>query len=81
MEDYEYDYDDEPEFEVEYYALDDGRMGRVWYDADAGEYVDGEVLDEQGRWQEYPAQEIVTSGEQVPFAEASDRVRTLGGAV
>jgi len=71
----------EPDFEVKYYTLDDGSLARVWYDVDADEYFDGEVLAETGRWAEIPAEEILAEAEEVSYEEASERARALGGAV
>lgn len=71
----------EPDFQVDYYLFEDGSLGRVWYDADADEYFDGEVLDEKGRWQERSLEEIMADGEEVSFEEASEHARVLGGVV
>ena len=40
----------EPDYRISYYLLDDGAVARIWYDADADGYFDGEILDERGRW-------------------------------
>ena len=71
----------EPDFQVEYYLLDDQALARVWYDVDADEYFDGEVLGEDGRWQDSSAEEIMHDGEEISYEEASQRARAVGGIV
>jgi len=71
----------EPDFEVYYYILDDGRLARLWHDVDAGEYVDGEVMDEDGEWDECPVADIMAHGEEISYEEASKRALSFGGTV
>jgi len=71
----------EPDYQVDYYLLDDGTIARVWYDVDADEYFDGEFLDERGKWQERPVEEIMAEGEEIDYREAQERVMTLGGTI
>ena len=70
-----------PEYEVEYYLLDDDTVGRVKYYPEPGDYLDGEVIDESGRWTNCPAVEILMSGELISRVEALQRVRELGGVL
>ena len=71
----------EDDYQVEYYLLDDGAVARIWYDADADEYFDGEALDENGKWQEYPVEEIMADGDEIGFEEARQRIIARGGTV
>jgi hypothetical protein len=70
-----------PEFLVEYYLLDDGSIGRAWYDTDAEEYIDAEVMGDDGHWTECSPEEILSNGDEISSSDASGRVMELGGTV
>ncbi|HUT01960.1 MAG TPA: hypothetical protein VM031_05865 [Phycisphaerae bacterium] len=76
------DLDDfEEGFEVDYYLLDDDSLGRVRYDVEAGEYVEGEVMDEDGQWHDYPAANILADGEAISYKEAVELARSLDSTI
>ena len=75
---YESDYLD---YVVEYFLLDDGSIGRVWYDTDADEYVEAEVLGGDGHWTECSPESVMSNGDEVGFSDASERVMELGGTL
>ena len=71
----------EPDYRISYYLLDDGAVARIWYNVDANEYFDGEILDERGRWKECPVEEIMADGVEIDFPEAQEHVAALGGTI
>jgi hypothetical protein len=73
------DEDFEPDLQVEYFRLNDGRLARVWSHVGARKRADGEVLGKGGRWQELPAAEILAEGERISYEEASEHARFAGG--
>jgi len=75
---YEPDY---PEYTAEYYYLDDGGIGRVWYDVDADAYIDAEIMNEYGQWTESSPEEVMSHGDEVSFSDAAERVAELGGTL
>jgi hypothetical protein len=74
------DYDFESELEVEYYLFD-GTVARLWYDVEADEYTDGEILDQDGQWEQCPVYQVLSDGQEISYEEAGDRVRALGGRI
>ena len=67
--------------EVEYYVLADETVGRVRYDPETKDDVDGEILEETGEWQECSVWESLADGDEITPEEADDRILELGGEV
>ena len=66
-------------FDVEYYRMDDGGLGRLKYDHEIEEYFEGEVMDELGEWHDCPADDILADGKEISTTEARERARELDG--
>lgn len=67
--------------EVEYYLVDGDHVGRVRFDRKAEDYIDGEMIDEDGEWYECSVTEILADGDEITEREARERVRELGGTM
>jgi len=65
----------------EYYLLDGDELARVRYDADSGEYVDGQLLDEYGEWSDYPLNDILMDGVEITEDEAEDLASERGATL
>ena len=68
-------------FEVEYYLIDGHDVGRVMYDPQIEEYVEGEMMDEYGEWHECPPHDILMDGEEISSLRARELARVLGGTL
>lgn len=60
------------------YCLFEGSLARLWFDNDADEYTDGEILDDNGKWVACPTYEILSEGESITDEEAAEYAMALG---
>lgn len=64
--------------EAKYFVTEDGLVARVLYDADTGECIYGEAMDEESaEWFRFPAAEILANGHEISPKKARKRVRRL----
>ena len=66
---------------VDYYRIGKGEVGRVSYDSETGEYVDGEVMSKSGQWCKYAVNMILRDNEQITPEEAEECIMGLSGRI
>ena len=75
-------YENEPDYEIQYFLLDNGTVARIWTECEGDdEYLEGEILTKWGRWNDCPADEIMGAGSELEFDDAVERMRDLDGLV
>ena len=67
--------------EYVYYILSDDGLGRVLYDPTTELYIEGQTMDETGRWYDCPFVDVIDDGVEITRREAADIAKGLGGVV
>jgi len=65
--------------DYEYYILSDDTLARVLYDPATESYIDGQIMDNMGYWDECPPLDILEDGVEVTPRQAADIAREFGG--
>ena len=69
----------ERQTEYEYFILSDDTLGRILYDPMTESYIEGQVLDSMGHWNDCPPMDILGDGVEITRREAGDVAREVGG--
>ena len=65
--------------DYEYYILSDDSLGRVLYDPATELYVEGQIMDDMGYWDECSPMDILEDGVEITRREAKEVAMEFGG--